>query len=76
MNIIKLLIPNFMATLLAAAGGVKKTIQKNREQTEKKQVAGDSFGGPLLICYLNFTLNKKLASHTLQFVSKYHVIIN
>ena len=25
---------------------------------------------------LNFTLNEKLASHTLQFVSKYHVFLN
>ena len=39
--------PNFMATLLATAGGVKKTIQKNREQTEKKQVAGTGFKGLL-----------------------------
>ena len=44
MNIIKLLIPNFMATLLAAAGGVQKTIQKNREQTQKK-MAGAGFKG-------------------------------
>ena len=58
---------NFMATLLAAAGGVKKTIQKNREQTEKKQVAGAGFKGPLLICLLNLTLTAKSASHTLQF---------
>ena len=58
---------NFMATLLATAGGVKKTIQKNREQTEKKQVAGAGFKGPLLICLLNLTLTTKLASHTLQF---------
>ena len=44
-----------MATLLATAGGVKKTIQKNREQTEKKQVAGAGFKGPLLnlkYCYV------------------------
>ena len=59
--------PNFMATLLAAAGGVKKTIQKNREQTEKKQVAGAGFKGPLLICLLNLTLTAKSASHTSQF---------
>ena len=57
-----------MATLLAAAGGVKKTIQKNREQTEKKQVAGAGFKGPLLICLLNLTLTAKSASHTWQFV--------
>ena len=44
---------NFMATLLATAGGVKKTIQKNREQTEKKQVAGAGFKGLLLIYLLN-----------------------
>ena len=53
---------NFMATLLATAGGVKKTIQKNREQTEKKQVAGAGFKGPLLICLLNLTLTAKSAS--------------
>ena len=29
--------------------------------------------GPLLICLLNFTLNKKLSAHSLQFRSKYHV---
>ena len=59
--------PNFMATLLAAAGGVKKTIQKNREQTDKKQVAGASLEGSLLICLLNFTLTAKSTSHTSQF---------
>ena len=53
-----------MATLLAAAGGVKKTIQKNKEQTEKKHVAGAGFKGPLLICLLNLTLTAKSASHT------------
>ena len=37
-----------MATLLATAGGVKKTIQKNREQTEKKQ--RKSIQRPLLQC--------------------------
>ena len=52
--------PKFMATHLAAAGGVKKTIQKNREQTEKKQVAGARFKGPLLICLLNLNLTKNL----------------
>ena len=56
--------PNFMATLLAAAGGGHKTKQKNREETEKKQVAGAGFKGPLLICLLNLTLTEKLASHT------------
>ena len=61
-----MLIPNFMATLLAAIGGVKKTIQKNREQTDKKQVAGAGFKGPLLICLLNLTLTAKSASHTSQ----------
>ena len=40
--------PNFMATLLATAGGVKKTIQTNREQTEKKQ--RKSIQRPLLQC--------------------------
>ena len=60
--------PKFMATHLAAAGGVKKTIQKNREQTEKKQVAGAGFKGPLLICLLNLNLTAKSASHTSQFV--------
>ena len=29
--------------------------------------------GPLLICLLNFTLNKKSSAHSLQFGSKYHV---
>ena len=38
-----------------------------------KHVAGAGFGGPLLICLLNFTLNKKLSAHSLQFGSKYHV---
>ena len=38
-----------------------------------KQVAGAGFGGPLLICLLNFTLNKKLSAHSLQFGLKYHV---
>ena len=40
-----------------------------------EQVAGDGFRGPLLICLLNLTLNKKSASHTLQFASKYHVFL-
>ena len=38
-----------------------------------KQVAGAGFGGPLLICLLNFTLNEKLSAHSLQFGSKYHI---
>ena len=29
--------------------------------------------GPLLICLLNFTLNKKSSEHSLQFMSKDHV---
>ena len=36
-------------------------------------MAGAGFGGPLLIGLLNFTLNKKLSAHSLQFGSKYHV---
>ena len=64
-----------MATLLAAAGGVQKTIQKNKEQTEKKHVAGAGFKGPLLICLLNLTLTAKLASHTLQFAVLWPYII-
>ena len=36
-------------------------------------MAGAGFGGPLLICLLNFTLNEKLSAHSLQFGSKYHV---
>ena len=75
MNIIKLLIPNFMATLLAAAGGVQKTIQKNKEQTEKKHVAGAGFKGPLIICLLNLTLTAKSASHTSQFAVRWQCII-
>ena len=70
-----MLIPNFMATLLAAIGGVKKTIQKNREQTDKKQVAGAGFKGPLLICLLNLTLTAKSASHTSQFAVLWPYII-
>ena len=62
-----MLIPNFMATLLATIGGVKKTIQKNREQTDKKHVIGAGFKGPLLICLLNLTLTAKSALHTSQF---------
>jgi len=41
-----------------------------------KQVAGTGFGGPLLICLLNLTLNEKSSSHSLQFVSKYHVFLD
>jgi len=40
MNIIKLLIPNFMATLLAAAGGVQKTIQKIKSRQKKNMWQG------------------------------------
>ena len=76
MNIIKLLIPNFMATLLAAAGGVQKTLQKNKEQTEKKHVAGAGFKGPLLICLLNLTLTAKSASHKSLFALKDYVLLN
>ena len=61
--------------LLAAAGGVKKTIQKNREQTEKKQVAGAGFKGPLLTFLLNLTLTAKSASHTSQFTVRRPYII-
>ena len=39
-------------------------------------MAGAGFGGPLLICFLNLTLNKKLSLHSLQFVSKYHVSLD
>ena len=42
----------------------------------KKQVAGAGFRDPLLICLLNLTLNKKSISHSLQFVSKYHVFLD
>ena len=31
------------------------------------------FGGPLLICLLKFTLNKKSLAHSLQFGTKYYV---
>ena len=37
---------------------------------------GVGFGGPLLICVLNLTLNEKLSSHSLQFVSKYHFFLD
>ena len=67
--------PNFMATLLAAAGGGHKTKQKNREETEKKQVAGAGFKGLLLICLINLTLTAKLASHTSQFAVRRICII-
>ena len=36
-------------------------------------MAGAIFGGPLLICLLNFTLNEKSSVHSLQFGLKYHV---
>ena len=42
-------------------------------QTIIKQVARAGFGGPLLICLLKFTLNKKSLVHSLQFGTKYHV---
>ena len=42
----------------------------------RKQVAGAGFGGLLLICLLNLTLNEKSSSHSLQFMSKYHVFLN
>ena len=38
-------------------------------------MAGAGFGGPLLICLLNLTLNEKSSSHSLQFVLKYHVLL-
>ena len=41
-----------------------------------KQMAGAGFGGPLLICLLNLTLNEKSSLHSLQFVSKYHVSLD
>ncbi len=40
-----------------------------------KQVAGAGFGGPLLIYLLYLTHNKKLSSHSLQFLLKYHVFL-
>ena len=43
---------------------------------DKRQVAGASFRGPLQMYILNLTLNEKLASHILQFASKYHVFLN
>ena len=39
-------------------------------------MAGAGFGGPLLICLLNLTLNEKSSAHSLQFVSKYHVSLD
>ena len=39
-------------------------------------MAGASFGGPLLLCLLNLTFNKKSLSHILQFALKYHVFLN
>ena len=55
----------------------KKSISFSQTNNQNifKQVAGAGFRGPLLICLLNLTLNEKLASHTLQFVSKYHVFL-
>ena len=44
--------------------------------TWREQVAEAGFGGLLLICLLNLTLNKKSSSHSLQFVSKYHVSLD
>ena len=38
-----------------------------------KQVAGAGFGGLLLICLLNFTLNEKSLARSLQLGTKYHV---
>ena len=39
-------------------------------------MAGAGFGGPLLICLLNLTLNQKMLAHSLQLVSKYHVSLD
>ena len=39
-------------------------------------MAGAGFRGPLLICLLNLTLNKKSVSDSLQFASKYHVFLD
>ncbi len=39
-------------------------------------MAGAGFRDPLLICLLNLTLNTKSSSHSLQFVSKYHVSLD
>ena len=41
-----------------------------------QQVAGAGFGGPLLLCLLNLTLNEKSSLHSLQFASKYHVSLD
>ena len=41
-----------------------------------EQVAGAGFGGPLLICLLNFTLNEKSSWHSLQLASNYHVSLD
>ena len=51
----------------------RKISQHTRFSKKKKQVAGAGFGGPLLICLLKFTLNKKSLAHSLQFEFKYHV---
>jgi len=45
-------------------------------QSKVGQVAGAGFGGVLLICLLNLTLNKKLLLHSLKFTSKYHVSLD
>ena len=52
---------------------MQKNFTTHEVQSKKKQVAGAGFGGPLLICLLKFTLNKKSLAHSLQFGTKYHV---
>ena len=47
-----------------------------RHNQINKQVAGAGFGGPLLICLLNLTLNEKLSLHSLQLASNYHVSLD
>ena len=39
-------------------------------------MAGAGFGGPLLICLLNLTLNQKMLAHSLQLVLKYHISLD
>ena len=39
-------------------------------------MAGAGFGGTLLICLLNLTLNEKSSLYSLQFASKYHVSLD
>ena len=39
-------------------------------------MAGAGFGSLLLICLFNLTLKEKSSSHSLQFVSKYHVFLD